>query len=875
MDETEPGVDAGDPILDAVHKVFEPAPPTYHPKPVQAPPADDPVPISKGHRTDAPSLLATAAAQRRQRLSDLVARGIQPRDAEAVARLLTVDPDPRVRWMAARGLAAAGLRPPLSVLAAALGDPEDRVRCEVVALLRGGGRDALRLLVPPATDRRWPMTQLAALQALSGLLKEARGTDPEVGAFLSHVAVLDPPPLPDERADLAAIARAMGLDALLAWLVVKDVRRLGAVRLLALTGEPSVDRALAALQDDPWEEVRSAARSAAQALRARGEAAAPERHLRRRPDPPSSGEAASDEPGQGPANESALISSLARALADPAEPVRTQALIALGRIPRDVVAGWVERALERGTGSGELAARVAGALRIASAAPRLLDRAAGMPSESRGPYLEALAALAVDPAELAGLVAVTDAAHRQAAVLLAWQVAGHAVLPHLTKLLDDSAGPVRMSVIEVLAESGNPSIATVARERLAMDSSAAVRATAIHALAGVDPGTRLEILARALSDPDPDVRATAVEALPDGMDGVADLLGPAFRDHDERVWRAAVPHLASLPDSDAPVLWTAFLEATPSRREELIRAVERGDPDRLIALAASHAQTGSPEDRALAVELSSRAASVEAVRLVVAALEDPDSGVRRAAAAALSALRPPSAVAALSRSLSDPQVDVRIEAVRALGVIDDDTVPSVLIEALKDPEIRVREMAADGLSRWHSPAVSRQLAAALASPDLRRAAGEVLERMGPMAVPALADVTTGADPEASIAAGVLLDRIAGAEPFVEDLGSIEPDQRLRAVRVLAVLGGSAAADALVSALTDPDVRVRSKAASALGALGHLPAVRPLRRMYLTDPVSEAAAAAEASLRRLGAVPAAEETPESQTTGDRDGPAPVS
>jgi HEAT repeat protein len=276
------------------------------------------------------------------------------------------------------------------------------------------------------------------------------------------------------------------------------------------------------------------------------------------------------------------------------------------------------------------------------------------------------------------------------------------------------------------------------------------------------------------------------------------------------------------------------------------------------------------------------------MRLVVTALEDPDPGVRRSAATALTFLRPPSAVAALARSLSDPQVDVRIESIRALGVIDDDTVPAVLIEALKDPEIRVREMAADGLSRWHSPAVARQLAAALASPDLRRSAGEVLERMGPMAVQALAEVTTGADAEASIAAGVLLDRIAGAAPFVDDLGSIEPDQRLRAVQVLAALGGPAASEALVSALADPDIRVRSRAASALGAIGHLPAVRALRRMFLTDPVSEAAAAAEAALRRLGAVPAEDEAPGSDSTGavtaedaaeepagEREGPSPSS
>ena len=72
---------------------------------------------------------------------------------------------------------------------------------------------------------------------------------------------------------------------------------------------------------------------------------------------------------------------------------------------------------------------------------------------------------------------------------LVWQVAGQAVLPHLSPLLEDSAGPVRMAVIEVLAESGDPAGTTIARERLAIDSSAAVRATAIHALARSEPSS--------------------------------------------------------------------------------------------------------------------------------------------------------------------------------------------------------------------------------------------------------------------------------------------------------------------------------------------------------------------------------------------------
>jgi HEAT repeat protein len=497
---------------------------------------------------------------------------------------------------------------------------------------------------------------------------------------------------------------------------------------------------------------------------------------------------------------------------------------------------------------------VAGLLRLEAAAPPLLARASAGAPDARGPFLEALRAIRMDPAELTRLVSTVSPAHRQKAVRLAWQVGGTSLLPHLPTLLGDSAGPVRMAVIEILTESGDPAAPALARERLEVDSSAAVRATAIHALTRAEPNVRQEALTKALADPDPDVRATAVEALTGDVEETAGLLAPAFRDADERVWRASLPHLVALPDQDLVVVWDALREGPPVKREELVRVIEALDPDRLIDLAVANTRAASPADRVLASELAARAGSPEAADLVVGGLEDPDPQVRRTSAAAMSTLRAPAAVPALAHSLSDPQVEVRIEAIQALGLIDDDTVPDILIGALRDPEVRVRETAADALARWHSPAVARRLSSALSAPDLRRSAADVLERMGDMATEALAAVAGGPDQEAAAAAGELLERVVGPRPFVEELASIDPDRRLQAVRVLARIGGPTAAEALVSALTDPDVGVRSLAATSLGAMGYLPSLKRLRRMFLTDPVAEAAQAAETALRGLGVVP---------------------
>jgi serine/threonine-protein kinase len=256
----------------------------------------------------------------------------------------------------------------------------------------------------------------------------------------------------------------------------------------------------------------------------------------------------------------------------------------------------------------------------------------------------------------------------------------------------------------------------------------------------------------------------------------------------------------------------------------------------------------------LAVQLAVRAATPESTAAVVSALEDPDPAVRRIAASAMSSLRSPSAVHALSRSLSDPRADIRVEAVRALGLIDDDAVPSTLITALKDPEVRVREAAVEALVRWRSPSVARRLAEALSSPDLRRAAGDVLERMGQVAVEPLVDLVTSGDPEGRAAAGGLLSRIAGPGRFLGDLGSTNPDTRLRAVEVLGAIGGRIAAESLLQTLTDPEVRVRVRAASLLGSIGDSSALPALKRVFLSDPVVEVAVAAEAALHALGSSP---------------------
>jgi HEAT repeat protein len=788
---------------------------------------------------------------RRDALSRMAGGELEPGDVETAVNILASHPDAETRWLAVEALARFPRIVPLSVPARALQDPDDRVRATAVRVAAAHGGPAASLIVPLITARTWPLAQQTALTTLPHLIAAPEALGPkDVNALFEAVASLDPPPFGTELAGLGALARALGLDRLDEQLDAPDRRRLGVVRLLAAEGSPRSLRAVASLTGDTIEGIQWLAARALAAL----ETQAPSRGL-----PAAAVISDMDDALGEEATEEELITTLARGLTDPEEVVRSEALSGLQKVRHELTRAWAMRALRsRDRNRPALGATVARHLRIEDAAPLLLDVASRVAREEAAPYLAALKAVDLEPTKLVRLLADVDPAHRQPAVRLVWQLGGSPVLPYLPPLLDDTSGPVRMAVLEVLTESGDPSAARFAHHLLESDSSAAVRATAMQLLARRGGTARVAAMAQALRDADPDVRATAIETLPPAVSSdVAELLLSAFMDEDERVWRPTIPHLAQLPERDLPLLWSAIRDSIEPKRDELLAALERYDSDRLSQLALQNARTPDAASRALTIQVAARAGSNESTALVLTALEDPDPFVRRTAAGAMSMLRNPLAARTLSRALSDPQAEVRVEAVRALGMIDDDSVPTALISALNDPEIRVREMAVDALGRWRSPSVARRLAAALRSPDLRAAASDVLAKMGQPAVEPLTDVVVGDDPQAAAAAGEILSHVVGVRPFVADLSSTDPQTRLRAVAVLGAMGGLVASDALMTMVSDPDVRVRMQAVGLLGDIGDRRVVKVLKRVFTSDPVHEVAAAAEDSLRALGALPPAE------------------
>src|SRR2546427_7956288 len=136
----EAGVQPGDSILDAVGEAFEPRPPAYPrpegpAEPARTQPRGDPSPLLRRRDSSSrlrfgrrPSLFSPSPEERRGRLSELASTGVEAGQVEAIARVLTADPDPDIRIAAARLLAEASQKVPLPLLARALADPHDGVR---------------------------------------------------------------------------------------------------------------------------------------------------------------------------------------------------------------------------------------------------------------------------------------------------------------------------------------------------------------------------------------------------------------------------------------------------------------------------------------------------------------------------------------------------------------------------------------------------------------------------------------------------------------------------------------------------------------------------------------------------------------------------
>ncbi|MCB9548503.1 MAG: HEAT repeat domain-containing protein [Myxococcales bacterium] len=411
----------------------------------------------------------------------------------------------------------------------------------------------------------------------------------------------------------------------------------------------------------------------------------------------------------------------------------------------------------------------------------------------------------VDPEVVAGLASADLDVRRDAAERLAEE--GGAGLDLLLARIQAAPPAERPLYLVALAAAGPSGRVLEVLSDALRDSDARVRSAAAEAAAGFEaPAAALrDALRVSLSDPSPDVRLFAAEAVT-GLPDAGNV-------------RPLLPLLADpLPDVRA-----AAAEALTAHGRFAAEAHE--------ALRVRLRQDEAPEVRAHAARALGRLGSTAPpiLEALATASQEPQSSVRREAREALGLLGPGAAAAlpALRAGLADREDEAaRAAAAWALGRLGPKAQPAVpeLVQAALNDHALVADEAILALARIGDvPAIGEVCANYYGR-------GPMLEAL------ALRDRPLAEPPE----------------PVLAALADTAPDRRYAAMRVLAPMAHPAALATFIARLGDSDGRSRVLAAQALGRYGAsaeraIPALVGL----LDDAAGGVAEAAAAALIAIG------------------------
>ncbi|MFD7240877.1 fumarate reductase/succinate dehydrogenase flavoprotein subunit [Streptomyces massasporeus] len=287
----------------------------------------------------------------------------------------------------------------------------------------------------------------------------------------------------------------------------------------------------------------------------------------------------------------------------------------------------------------------------------------------------------------------------------------------LRPYLADPVATVRREAVAVLTETLPPGTGTALASAL-RDSAAEVRAAAAASLRELvetlpaEPDLR-DGLAAALAEPDPVVRAAALDVLRALRLGDAALFADSLADSDIAVRIEAVRALVSV-DAAGELAGAAL--ADPSR--EVRVAIAKG----LATVGAERLAGDAP------AAADPAAGAIEAA--LTGLLDDPDALVRAAAYGALGTTGCPAPLTARAvAALSETAWQVRSGAATALSVADPDVAVPALAKALADANADVRKAAVLALTRHRGTEEARAALATATTDsdaDVRAYAGRAL-----------------------------------------------------------------------------------------------------------------------------------------------------
>lgn len=415
------------------------------------------------------------------------------------------------------------------------------------------------------------------------------------------------------------------------------------------------------------------------------------------------------------------------------------------------------------------------------------------------------------------------------------------VLPLLLRALDDPDPKVEISVLSAIESFGSLDEDAVARVAK-LYRNPEVRLAALLALGSIGRNSRLaaEIIAKAAKDPDTFVRRYAVDAVsklgPSGMPLLIELL----QDKDDYVRGTAVESLGTLgPNAAASVPALIPLLGHSGSVIDTLRKIGPASvaaiPGLLAVLERNERETG---DVVLALA-NMGPPGIEAIQRI---WERAGEGYRHIILGAVTRGGKNAAITQWLISLYSSHAGDEGDIMRALASRGPAAL-EFFTKGLKDPGSGIRVAAAEALSDTANNNADDSGAAALSTvltvaddpePGLRRAAASLLPSAGPSALPVLRKALSDPDKTvrwtaadslryAAVSLGTGLDD-ATLHALAETLKGDNHDIRIPVLEALGHAGSRSAfaVSAIVPLLHDKDEDVPRAAADALAAIGSFP-----------------------------------------------------
>ena len=410
---------------------------------------------------------------------------------------------------------------------------------------------------------------------------------------------------------------------------------------------------------------------------------------------------------------------------------------------------------------------------------------------------------------------------------------------------------LRVAATEILGEMGNLWAMGPLAEAALYDVERQVRIAAAKALGKLEPIEALERMLGPLERGNSEVRVAAAEAMAYLRNGNAlvPLAEAALLDDVEAVRAAAAISMGVLDSERSLQLVLPFLE--DARGNVRLAAVEA------LANIGNEAAAEHLPDLVLFDELVGvrRAAAVAIGSLrpdwlpesIVAALDDEDAVVRRAAVEAMRLVGNTAAVdVLLDVALFDEYDDIRELAVSAMSTLDPDLTTSLFLESLASISPDEREAAAKAFGILVDLTVVDDLVQVLIHDEVdqvrRQVASTLLTLSALTVLDLVLDAARDGDERTREKTSRALEELLKASlfqdvPFRVDIWGRYGDDPA----VLELVDSQRAIDISMEVLMGPDQDARARAARAIGEVGDLTVLQPLLDAYTqsSDEVRDA------------------------------------